>query len=1417
VSLPTNDKKFNVTNGLSVGASGFEVINTSGEWVGASGPGESPYGATGSQGYTGDDGATGIDGASGITGDDGVQGVNGSVGYDGATGPSADILTTGNPRGLWDANTTYYPGDIVVTIPADSHRCLVENTGRYPDSNQEYWILTAWAGASGASGIDGSLGVTGDDGVAGDQGTQGVQGPDGAQGQTGETGATGGFGGYRAGTWAFDPTYTGNLVDLSNGNNTAVDNNEGFANALGTIPLNYSSGNYYYMFSIHVDGVSDNGSFIGVANQSADFNNPNYFLGSDTNSAGFAFNGDYWYGGNIQSGLPTWGTGDIVDIAVDQDDSFIWIRVNGGNWNNDPTANPGNYTGKLFNYVSGNYYPAISIYGVSGPSQFTIREYAEYTVPTGYANYTFLPASVQAIQGYTGATGVTGETGATGSNGARYHTNSNTTLSLTTGATGVVVVDENLNYSAGQTILLADGGGKHIHATVDSYDAGTKILAFTPIDHVGTGSSSPWEINLDGAEGQQGATGVTGDDGAQGIDGERGYQGSSFGTEGATGADGATGTVGHDGATGIAGATGSQGSQGGVGEQGVQGNNGAQGVRGVTGDQGDQGIDGDQGTQGADGATGPTGATGAQGTDGSYSLVDWDTNFGHYGANQTIDNSLGAVLDSGGPTVVGNFSAGKESIIVQQTARIGSGGVDKAMFSIFQTGDTGGKTGYIGIADEAFYNQSYIGSDDHSFGFDNAGDVWFNGSIVDTGTPTFSTGDRIDVAIHWVTSQYWVRKNGGSWNGDPAAGTGGKVFVPPTQGHVTPAVTTDGYQGFAIQYTSTYSVPSGFTFLGGSLATNVGSMGPDGATGATGPDGNQGFDGASGPTGLDGATGYSAATGVTGDQGTIGQDGATGADGNDGNSGAMGPDGNDGNPGAQGDMGWQGLDGATGVKGSSGVTGDAGDYGATGSYGHRFRATLLNTGYQIGDTGTGEIDVQIDSQTGDYSYSFAAGQTIIIYKDVENYATALVNSYDNSTGAINATIQTTVGSSSGETLYVNLDGAVGIEGASGVTGQDGPQGPVGERGYTGGNGAAFVSFGVNTTVTGIMPAYLPPENMVIGSMQYVQGNFDYPIVAGMTVTYGGHTYTVSSSQDNGNEYSRIYFTDIVSGGEIPDGILITVEGYGPAENDGYQGATGATGVQGASGVTGDQGVTGDTGTDGASGPTGLDGATGVTGATGVQGIDGDMGYDGATGFSLAQGSTGLSGTSQQTVDLFAANEIGTAKYLIQGVDGSTNVQATEVILTQNGGGVYITEYATLRTGAKVMDVTATTNGSVISLKVTPQTSGTNFAWVRESVRGRIGGTTVEDNGPNLFYSFSHSDNGGIPIDRAYVYPSTYFINLINFTSLIGTSVTFDSAGIGPQNPAIGEVVSWDGATLIVTITSGNFTSRTDLDKITYGY
>jgi hypothetical protein len=136
----------------------------------------------------------------------------------------------------------------------------------------------------------------------------------------------------------------------------------------------------------------------------------------------------------------------------------------------------------------------------------------------------------------------------------------------------------------------------------------------------------------------------------------------------------------------------------------------------------------------------------------------------------------------------------------------------------------------------------------------------------------------------------------------------------------------------------------------------------------------------------------------------------------------------------------------------------------------------------------------------------------------------------------------------------------------------------------------------------------------------------------------------------------------------------------------------------------------------------------------------------------------------------------------------------------------------------VFTATATTNGSVVSVKITPTDSAsTSVKWVRQGVRSRIGGTTVQSNGTSTFHSYTNADNGGIPVGKAYIYVGEFWYDAIDFSSLVGQNITVDTAGVGPQSPAEGNVDSWDGSTLVVTIVSGSFTNRTNLDKITYGY
>jgi len=110
------------------------------------------------------------------------------------------------------------------------------------------------------------------------------------------------------------------------------------------------------------------------------------YPGTDDQSIGVDISGNFFYNGAIQvSSLTTYGTvGDIVDVAL-HDGVGWWIRVNGSNWNNDPTANPATDTGGLFVSSLTNLYPAGNPAGggrADGALQLISR--ASSNIPSGY-------------------------------------------------------------------------------------------------------------------------------------------------------------------------------------------------------------------------------------------------------------------------------------------------------------------------------------------------------------------------------------------------------------------------------------------------------------------------------------------------------------------------------------------------------------------------------------------------------------------------------------------------------------------------------------------------------------------------------------------------------------------------------------------------------------------------------------------------------------------------------------------------------------------------------------------------------------------------------------------------------------------------------------------------------------------------
>jgi hypothetical protein len=168
-------------------------------------------------------------------------------------------------------------------------------------------------------------------------------------------------------TWS--SVYNATDISLSNVNQTAT---QVFAYTESVLSNTLINGNDKVMFSIYFNStqpsVGIGGRFIGIGTRLMNYQGPfNGYPGNDDKSLGFSDDGKYYYNGSVQvSGLPTWTSEDIVDIAISASGtSKIWLRVNNGYWNGNVVNNPETGVGGLG--ISGitSYYPAVcpGIYG----------------------------------------------------------------------------------------------------------------------------------------------------------------------------------------------------------------------------------------------------------------------------------------------------------------------------------------------------------------------------------------------------------------------------------------------------------------------------------------------------------------------------------------------------------------------------------------------------------------------------------------------------------------------------------------------------------------------------------------------------------------------------------------------------------------------------------------------------------------------------------------------------------------------------------------------------------------------------------------------------------------------------------------------------------------------------------------------
>jgi hypothetical protein len=164
---------------------------------------------------------------------------------------------------------------------------------------------------------------------------------------------------------------------------------------------------------------------------------------------------------------------------------------------------------------------------------------------------------------------------------------------------------------------------------------------------------------------------------------------------------------------------------------------------------------------------------------------------------------------------------------------------DKVVFSLIYTATNpaASSNAWIGVGKRSMNwdgpFDGFPGNDDKSIGFNQVGQIWFdNNPGPPPSLPSWSHGDRIDVAIDHGNSAMWMRVGGGFWNNDSNANpetnqngvslNGLTSFYPV----LSPGSGSGGnsYGTMALTLTPSAPLPNGFQFLGSNVNASVGFL-----------------------------------------------------------------------------------------------------------------------------------------------------------------------------------------------------------------------------------------------------------------------------------------------------------------------------------------------------------------------------------------------------------------------------------------------------------------------------------------------------------------------------------------------------------------------------------------------------------------
>ena len=237
----------------------------------------------------------------------------------------------------------------------------------------------------------------------------------------------------------------------------------------------------------------------------------------------------------------------------------------------------------------------------------------------------------------------------------------------------------------------------------------------------------------------------------------------------------------------------------------------------------------------------PIGGAGAGGYGTNDPVIAFDTNQTYVYENDGDENTgiANIVLNLTNNNLSVTATANNSGYLATATGTYGITIGQGVMFSLTVNSNAGVDHQGLGIGNYNANLQIPVGSDANSIGIYNSGNVFNNGTNIGQGSVTFTTNSVVDLAVDNDNRSIWYRVNGGAWNGDananPSLNTGGFSFSSLTGTNWNPNLYLMTTQGSAtdigqwsINPTSSFTVPSGFTFIAGNA--NAGSTGGDGSS-----------------------------------------------------------------------------------------------------------------------------------------------------------------------------------------------------------------------------------------------------------------------------------------------------------------------------------------------------------------------------------------------------------------------------------------------------------------------------------------------------------------------------------------------------------------------------------------------------------